>query len=108
MSRLDTIVIRAAGGIVTMTRRNFKPKFQGIAGQSPETTRPSCATHEGRRGRAGRAGDASGFISLMRLLQRLLGATLSGIAVSMQIGNVLICASMLLLGPAFILGLLPD
>jgi hypothetical protein len=42
----------------------------------------------------------------MRLLEKITGAMLEGVAVSVQIGNFLICVFMLLLGPAFIIRLL--
>lgn len=46
------------------------------------------------------------FAKLIRLLEILSGSFLGGLAVSAQVGNVLICVLMLLAGPAFILGIL--
>lgn len=43
---------------------------------------------------------------LIRLIEMLSGSLLGGLAMSVQVGNVLICVLMLLAGPAFILGIL--
>lgn len=72
-----------------MKAQNLKPQSTGrfqTAKQASETTR---------------------LTTLLLVLQRLTGTTLSGIAVGVQLGNVLVCLSMLLLGPAVVLGLLP-
>jgi len=50
--------------------------------------------------------DAGALPSLARGIQNFLGATLSGIGVVVQTGNVLICLSLLLFGPAVLLGFL--
>lgn len=56
---------------------------------------------------AGPARDKSKLMSCVLMLQRFLGVMLSSIAVSAQVGNVLVCVSLLLLGPAVILEFLP-
>jgi hypothetical protein len=43
---------------------------------------------------------------LMQLLEKLTGVILGGLAVSIQFGNALICIFILVLGPAFVIGLL--
>lgn len=76
-----------------MRLRNSKlhsPGTAQAADRAPETARRSFNTPH----------------SLMLALQTLLGASLSGLAVSVQIGNVLVCLSMLLLGPSIILSLI--
>ena len=45
-------------------------------------------------------------IEAMSLLKRVAGTLLGSLAVSAQISNVLLCLFMILLGPAFVLGLL--
>lgn len=42
---------------------------------------------------------------VMRRLGEITGALLGGVAVSAQIGNILICLFIILWGPAFIIGL---
>jgi len=93
-----------------MKLRKLKLWFPGAvqtAEQASETTPLSCTTPGEQPTNANRAGDGMRLTDLMIGLQKLLGTTLSGIAVSVQVGNILICASMLLLGPAAVLGLLP-
>lgn len=45
---------------------------------------------------------------LMHLLEKLTGALLGGVGMGALIGNVLVCLSMMLLGPAYILGIFPQ
>lgn len=40
---------------------------------------------------------------LVHLLERLTGLLLGGLGVSVQVGNVLVCIVMMLLGPTFII-----
>jgi hypothetical protein len=42
---------------------------------------------------------------LLHLLQQLTGTLLGFVGVGIQLGNVLICIFMLLLGPTFVVGL---
>lgn len=41
----------------------------------------------------------------MHSLEQLAGALLGGIGVGIQVGNVLVCIFMIVLGPAFVIGL---
>lgn len=41
----------------------------------------------------------------MRVFEKITGAILGGAAVSVQVGNLLICIFMLLLGPTYIIRL---
>jgi hypothetical protein len=94
-----------------MKLRKLKLRFPGTvqtAEQASETTPLSCTTSGDQSTNANRAGDGMRLTDLMIGLQKLLGTTLSGIAVGVQVGNILICAAMMLLGPAVILGLLPE
>jgi hypothetical protein len=43
----------------------------------------------------------------IRLVEKFSGSLLGGVAVSAQLGNVLVCVLILIAGPAFVLGLLP-
>lgn len=45
-------------------------------------------------------------VEAMSLLKRVTGTLLGSLAVSAQISNVLVCLFVILLGPAFVLGLL--
>lgn len=45
-------------------------------------------------------------IDALRLLKQVTGILLGSLAVSAQVGNVLICLSVMFMGPAFIIGLL--
>ncbi|MDT4967843.1 MAG: hypothetical protein QOJ64_2580 [Acidobacteriota bacterium] len=49
---------------------------------------------------------AAALAEVMFQLEKLVGAILGGTAVTVILGNMLICLSLLLLGPAFILELL--
>jgi hypothetical protein len=73
-----------------MEAQNLKPQLRGCPGKPG---------HE--------ASETTRLNRLMLALQRLTGTTLSGIAVGIQLGNVMVCLSMLILGPAVILRLLP-
>lgn len=53
------------------------------------------------------ARDKSKLMICVLMMQRFLSVTLSGIAVSAQVGTILVCVSLLLLGPAVILEFLP-
>jgi hypothetical protein len=93
-----------------MHLRNIKLQVPGTlqaAGQASETARPSLNTLRSRLSPTDCAGEAPGLTDLMLALQTLFGAMLSVIAVSILIGNVLVCLSMLLRGPSVILRLLP-
>lgn len=46
-------------------------------------------------------------ISFMRLLEKLTGLLLGGLAISVQIGNILICIIAICFGPALVTGRLP-
>jgi hypothetical protein len=43
-------------------------------------------------------------IKFLKILENLAGGALGGIAISVQVGNVLICMAVLCFGPALILG----
>jgi hypothetical protein len=67
----------------------------------------SCSTESQGHGSAiGRVYRAAGVVNLMRLVGRLTGAILGGLAISVQIGNVLICVFLILLGPGLVITLL--
>jgi hypothetical protein len=84
------------------------PHAPRIARRVSEVIYHSCTALKERLTHASRAGDAPNFTDLMLVLQKLLGVTLGAIAASVQVGNVFICLSILFLGPAFLLGLLPQ
>lgn len=103
--------IWTAGGIVDMKPRKYKLQFPDtvhIDEQVPETDWPLHITPGAQPNHVSRAGDTPRLTGLMLMLQKLLGTTLGGIAMGIQVGNVLICVSALLFGPAVILGLLPE
>jgi hypothetical protein len=45
------------------------------------------------------------FSRLLHFLRQLSGALLGGIGISIQVGNILICIFLLMLGPAFVVDL---
>ena len=77
-----------------MRNSKLKPEF------SPLTLRQECPTTVSDE----RA--ASTFTKAMLLLQRITGALLGGVGVTVLIGNLLISSTLLVRGPAFIIGLL--
>jgi hypothetical protein len=91
-------------------------KAQKLKLQIPGIVQTALQTSETARSPQGRLGELPGyanharsarrFTNLLVALQKLSGFTLSGIGVSILIGNLLICAALLLLGPAVILDLL--
>lgn len=93
-----------------MRVRKFKLQSPGAfqaAAQASESARPSRATVESSLSPTVGVGAISSPLDLVLGLQKLLGGVLSIIGVSMQVANILICVSLLLLGPAVIFGLLP-
>lgn len=76
-------------------------------GQAPKTAQRSFDTLQTLSSPANRPGTESSLTKLMLTLQTLFGAALSGFAVLVQLATMLACLSMLLLGPAALLGLLP-
>lgn len=48
------------------------------------------------------------IIRLLHLIERLTGALLGSLCVGVQLGNVLVCIFVLLLGPAVVIELLPQ
>lgn len=47
------------------------------------------------------------IIKLMHLLEKLTGVMLGAVGIGVQVGTVLICLFMILLGPAFIIDVFP-
>lgn len=90
-----------------MKLQKLKVRSRGTAWpatQARAAAQPSRITPDERRGRPA---DAPSLTGLMLVLQRLTGRALSAIGVGVQLGNVLICAAILLLGPSVALELLP-
>lgn len=46
------------------------------------------------------------IIKLLHLLEHLIGILLGGLGVGVQLGNVLVCIFMIVLGPAFVVRIL--
>jgi hypothetical protein len=84
-----------------------RPRAVQIAKQDSETTRSLHAALGRWSNYIRRFKGALRLTDLLLFLQKLFGAMLGGIMVSIQIGNVLICASMLLIGPSIILDMVP-
>jgi hypothetical protein len=84
------------------------PRTVQTAVQAAETTRASRITPSGLLTHVGHEEGTLRLTNLMLVLQKLIGATLGGIAVSIMVGNVLICSSILLLGADVTLSLLPQ
>lgn len=80
--------------------------FWGASEQLSKVARPSRASLKQRVRYEDGKRSTLRLTNLMLTLQKLLGTTLSGIAVSIQVGNVLVCLFMLLLGPAVVVNLL--
>jgi len=92
-----------------MRLQNIKlhsPGATQVAEQASEAARRSFKTLRLWLNPASHPRVAPSFTNLTLKLQTLFGAMLSGVAVSVQLGNVLVCLSMLLVGPSIILSLL--
>ncbi|HEX7314757.1 MAG TPA: hypothetical protein VF297_12600 [Pyrinomonadaceae bacterium] len=90
-----------------LNTRLHSPGNAQLAARAAEAASVLPDTTGDRDGLGRRARVARSLSGLMLRIQTFLGAALSGLAVSVQLGNVLICLSMLLLGPSVVLGLLP-
>jgi hypothetical protein len=87
----------------------LNPDFSGrvrTLRQSPEAAQPSPADRQMTLARPVEDEAVRPAAKLMLLVEKLTGAMLSGTAVTMLVGNLLICVFMLMLGPGFIIELL--
>ncbi len=89
-----------------MQALNFKPEFSGSVRQPSETDQSALARHQGRLPSSSDVMVAPLITKPLLLLERFTGAVLGGAATSLLICNILICVSMLLLGPESIIRLL--
>jgi hypothetical protein len=91
-----------------MRNQKLKPQLSGVARALWQAIRAALSTLKGWLTYLDEVKAAPVVTQPALLLEKLTGVVLGGIAVSVQIGNVLVCVSILLLGPAFVLGLLPS
>jgi hypothetical protein len=92
-----------------MRELNFKPEISGLVRtprQLSETAQSLLTTGQERLTYLGYVGETRLANRPVLLLEKLTGAMLGGAAVTLMIGNLLICVSLLLLGPGVILELL--
>lgn len=94
-----------------MKLRKLKLQFPGTTRtlvRMPGALPPLHMLTDGRQSPTGHTADTSKLMSCVLMLQRLLGVALSSIAVSVQVGNILVCIALLLLGPTLLLDLVPE
>jgi hypothetical protein len=91
-----------------MRNLKLKPQLSGVARALWQASRAALSTYKRWLAYLEEVKTAPMVTQVAVLLEKLTGVVLGGIAVSVQIGNVLVCVSVLMLGPAFVLGLLPN
>jgi hypothetical protein len=92
-----------------MQALNFKPKCAGSVKPSEQSSAAAQSLLGRVKGRLRTQNNLRAALSATKpvlLLEKITGTILGGAAVTLMVGNVLVCVSMLLLGPQFVIELL--